>query len=264
MRGEKDKVEACSKWRPLDLISSSLSYVLLMFVLGLPVWWKTTQVYRVSLPYAEIDALAQVKLKVDLLLVSEDAKDGHFWGPKILEHLSGKDAKFSPFFKKIDLLTGFFPSDSPSYTFSLNSRVPNTEEKKLLDSAKSLGELDHSLAKLQRNLPVGMLVLFGLPASVSFSLASPISLGNHRSLFFGSNAATPSSVVAVLKEVVLGEAAVNSTLTSLEAPRYFYSRTLSHLRLSVILLDMKKTHLIDGDDCEGSQRPPDTMSSSPF
>ena len=31
-------------------------------VVGLPLWWKTTEVYRVSLPYSDIDTLADTKV----------------------------------------------------------------------------------------------------------------------------------------------------------------------------------------------------------
>ena len=31
-------------------------------VVGLPLWWKTTEVYRVSLPYSDIETLADAKV----------------------------------------------------------------------------------------------------------------------------------------------------------------------------------------------------------
>jgi len=31
-------------------------------IIGLPLWWKTTEVYRVSLPYSDIEELAKVKV----------------------------------------------------------------------------------------------------------------------------------------------------------------------------------------------------------
>ena len=76
--------------RPENLASAS--YVFIMLVLGVPVWWKTTEVYRVSLPYEDIDELSQTvptTLKVNLLLVTTDMKKYDQWGPQIQEHLQG-------------------------------------------------------------------------------------------------------------------------------------------------------------------------------
>ena len=37
---------------------SALSILLFSLCVGLPVWWKTTEVYRCPLPYKQIGALA--------------------------------------------------------------------------------------------------------------------------------------------------------------------------------------------------------------
>ena len=67
--------------------------MLLFLVVGTPVWYKTTEVYRVSLPYQEIEDLPGgdgLKLRVDLHLVSEDARQTHRWGPSIQPLLKGE------------------------------------------------------------------------------------------------------------------------------------------------------------------------------
>jgi phosphatidylinositol glycan class S len=38
-------------------IFAAVAYVVVLIVIGLPLWWKTTEVYRVSLPYSRIAAL---------------------------------------------------------------------------------------------------------------------------------------------------------------------------------------------------------------
>lgn len=43
---------------------ASISFILLILVLGLPMWWKTTEVYRVKLPYNEIANLTNVPITV--------------------------------------------------------------------------------------------------------------------------------------------------------------------------------------------------------
>ncbi len=68
---------------------AAASYLLLMLAVGLPIWWRTTEVYRVTLPYAEIDRLAQdlqTRMRAELLLISsEDVK----MGPKVQALLKG-------------------------------------------------------------------------------------------------------------------------------------------------------------------------------
>lgn len=54
---------------------SSLSFALIFILVGIPVWWKATTVYRVSLPYSEIDDLSSKKVvhlvRVHVLLVEK-------------------------------------------------------------------------------------------------------------------------------------------------------------------------------------------------
>lgn len=39
-------------------IWASLSFIFIIIVLGIPMWWKTTQVYRATLPYDGIKGLS--------------------------------------------------------------------------------------------------------------------------------------------------------------------------------------------------------------
>ena len=80
---------------------SSLMYVVVMMGLGLPVWWKTTEVYRVNLPYGEIEDLrSNLQLKVNLQLVTTDTKKDQQWGPQMQSHLQGNFKHYRPFSKK--------------------------------------------------------------------------------------------------------------------------------------------------------------------
>jgi hypothetical protein len=40
---------------------AALSIGIIFVVIGLPVWWKTTEVYRVHLPHGEIASLANLQ-----------------------------------------------------------------------------------------------------------------------------------------------------------------------------------------------------------
>lgn len=52
---------------------------MVIVLIGVPMWWKTTEVYRVSLPYAEIEALSEVPIKatirMGLFVKSADRKE---------------------------------------------------------------------------------------------------------------------------------------------------------------------------------------------
>ncbi|NXP37645.1 PIGS transamidase, partial [Leiothrix lutea] len=50
---------------------AALSFATIAVVLGLPLWWKTTETYRAALPYSDIDGLAQqpVQLVVPMAVV---------------------------------------------------------------------------------------------------------------------------------------------------------------------------------------------------
>lgn len=45
---------------------SALSFAVMLVLVGIPLWWKTTEVYRVTLPYSEIDALDADSFKISL------------------------------------------------------------------------------------------------------------------------------------------------------------------------------------------------------
>lgn len=41
---------------------AALSFAAIAVVLGLPLWWRTTETYRAALPYADIDGLGQLSV----------------------------------------------------------------------------------------------------------------------------------------------------------------------------------------------------------
>ena len=49
---------------------SSLAILFVSLFVGLPIWWKTTEVYRSPLPYEEIRSLAQVQVGFILTMFS--------------------------------------------------------------------------------------------------------------------------------------------------------------------------------------------------
>lgn len=49
------KQESVSEAEESNRMWASASFVGVLFIIGVPLWWKTTEVYRVSLPYAKIN-----------------------------------------------------------------------------------------------------------------------------------------------------------------------------------------------------------------
>ena len=94
MSQSEKKYSVEKKWGLL----SSASYAVLMLVIGVPMWWKTTEVYRVSLPYFEIKDLTHIlnlNLKVDIKLISTyDVQEGsHQLGQQLQNGLKGTRKK---------------------------------------------------------------------------------------------------------------------------------------------------------------------------
>jgi len=48
---------------------AALSIGLICLIIGVPIWWKTTEVYRVPLPYSEISALADLTVMLFIYLI---------------------------------------------------------------------------------------------------------------------------------------------------------------------------------------------------
>lgn len=66
LTSSKDDFEVYRMW-------SAISFSVMLIIIGIPLWWKTTEVYRASLPYNEIDALdpSRVKIKTNVLIYSK-------------------------------------------------------------------------------------------------------------------------------------------------------------------------------------------------
>ena len=64
-------------------IQACIGYAMVILVIGIPVWFSTTKVYRASLPYEEIENLPDPKISQSILLISQDARNDHSIGPKL-------------------------------------------------------------------------------------------------------------------------------------------------------------------------------------
>ena len=177
---------------------ASLSFVVQMLLVVVPVWWKTTEVYRASLPYSEIENLHSLPLqqKSNILLVTIDAEDSHVRGPS-----------FQNVLKK-----------SQIFDIGLTVRTPHEGEKKIMETASDISVIDQQIgARLMQGNP-GSLAFVEVsldykPLSIElqsvqipsglFTEAPHIVIGNHRTVFYSSF--VPSEdLAAVAVDTLLG------------------------------------------------------------
>jgi len=210
--------EATGLWKHL----ASLSFVVQMLVIVLPVWWKTTEVYRASLPYSEIENLHSLPLvqKSNILLVTIDAEDSHVRGPAFQNVLK----------------------QSKIFDISLTVRTPHEDEMKIMEDSKDLRIIDEKIgSRLMQGNP-GSLAFLEVPPGL-FSEVPHIVIGNQRTVYYSSF--VPSEqLAAVAVDSLLGEPRMLSLirkLTSSSSNRPAPSessrkRTTGHLDIFLSLL----------------------------
>ncbi len=194
---------------------AAASYVLVFLVLGLPVWWRTTDVYRVALPYDQIDSMGFAVMRAEVLLVApQDAPDQV--GQGLQQALKGGQPHLPP--NESYFLTVFPIPDSPVYSYYLSLRAPSPEEAKRAAEATMLEDLDAALAPLHANVLTGTVILLQVGPEL-LGKGVQVAVGNGRTVFF-SPEADPKLLASVVREVVLGESAIAKTLDSIEEPSH--------------------------------------------
>ncbi|KAL1428615.1 hypothetical protein MTO96_002973 [Rhipicephalus appendiculatus] len=94
-----------SEKKGLTHVSAGISFILIFVFVGLPVWWKTTTVYRVNLPYDEIETLStktavhHIKVEVVPCDVSAPVREGFI---ERLKEASSQDAANIPELSDVD------------------------------------------------------------------------------------------------------------------------------------------------------------------
>ena len=237
---------------------ASLSFVAQMVLIVLPVWWKTTEVYRASLPYSEIENLHSLPLvqKSNILLVTIDAEDTHVRGPS-----------FQNVLKKSNI-----------FDISLTVRTPHDEENKIMEAAKDISIIDEKIgSRLMQGNPgslafvevrTGMLKIFPrvslfvvkVPPSL-FSELPHIVVGNHRTVFY-SNSVPSEDLAAVAVDTLLGEPKMLSLirkLTSSSSDRPAPSessrkRTIGQLDIFLSLLIPEPEYVMATWDVAGASK----------
>ena len=180
---------------------SALSYLLLMVLIGGPIWWKTTEVYRVSLPYNRIEALPATRhFTVNVQLVTTDTRKDHQLGPKVQAEINAET--------------------SPIFSLSLRGRAPTQEENAAMASSKSLTDLDDRVSRLHGSFMPGTVFLFEVPeGKFDSGGGANIMVGRHRCVYF-TRGADVRHLVDILRETVLGESNARKVLESVRAPSH--------------------------------------------
>jgi len=172
---------------------AAASYAFLMLVVGVPVWWKTTEVYRAYVPYSDIANLETLPVlqKANVLLITTDAEDSHLRGPIFQKTLS----------------------QSNMYDISLAVRVPHHSENEIVENAVDISEIDEKIgSRLMKDNP-GSVAFLEVPSKL-FTEIPHIVVGNHRTVYY--SAYVPSEdLAAVAVDTILGEPLMNSMYRSL-------------------------------------------------
>jgi len=160
---------------------SAIAFSIIILGAGIPLWWKTTEVYRVDLPYSEIEELQALppRVAVNVTLLTRDP--------------AGTSRRV------VELAKGFESSElfevllSPAKLEAAES-VATLEEKDKQTNPGSFKIVE------MKSLPNGSVVL-----------------GNHRSLYFHPEAET-ETILHVMRKWVFREDYLKELVASLEQP----------------------------------------------
>ena len=173
-------------------ICAAWGYTIVILGIGLPVWWLTTTIYRAKLPYDEIANLAEPKISMSVLLISQDAQDEHKVGPVLQKALSA----------------------SRLFNLEFRSRVRSDPEEDAYVAFKSLEELDQRLGQLHENLQ-NSLVIFEAPPLL-FKGPQVLAFGQGRTLMYKSGC-DPEKLAGAVKSV-LGMGILDNIATAIMSP----------------------------------------------
>ncbi|KAJ6657285.1 hypothetical protein lerEdw1_002652 [Lerista edwardsae] len=149
---------------------AALSFATIAIVVGLPLWWKTTETYRASLPYSEIAELDTLMFQLTVPISVVFAKGA------LLEDQERK----LPFRHTQEVETPLNPQTSVMSRYEVSYRCATAQEEKVL-SQSSAQEADNGLLPIQ-GAPVGSLTIYVIPpSSVLLPQETVMYIGKHRS-----------------------------------------------------------------------------------
>lgn len=171
-------------------IFAAVAYAVVLILIGLPLWWKTTDVYRVSLPYSRIAALdsLDVTLGMNISISTLDPARGD---------------------KLVADLKDIFKT---SKLFQLTFLAVSLEKK---DLASVCNPEDLENASFQPRKP-GELLLLEVPGLSRFT-ANHVLAGLKRTVYFSSET-TAVKLSEVLESWLLQEKSLRQTVAAMTTP----------------------------------------------
>lgn len=170
---------------------AAAGFAVVLLVVGVPVWWFTTTVYRAQLPYGTIETLSS----------------------QLRHHTVGITTigSLPPTFQD-DLAKSL--GSMQTVRFLMSQRQPTKEEWEVLQSAKTTRELDGRMSRLVR-VAAGMLAVVVLPQDM---VINEVVVGTDRLIYI-----KPSADLQVVSTVVR-----NMVMDPLASRYAFSSRPLHH------------------------------------
>ncbi|XP_034255162.1 GPI transamidase component PIG-S isoform X2 [Thrips palmi] len=190
----KETSEFSEKEEDVDIrMYAAISFVFLLLVVGIPLWWKTTEVYRVHVPYGRIDDLkeADVVFPAHVTILSKETERVN----SLLKHLSSALSNTGNGIINVD-----FKGRSD---FDVNKVLT-------AESLQALDEMD-----LFPN-EVSHIYLLEVPGMLRFT-AKDVIVGRKRVVYF-STQAKPETLHAVLSQWIIRADALFRTKAIIEAP----------------------------------------------
>ncbi|XP_053131578.1 GPI transamidase component PIG-S isoform X1 [Hemicordylus capensis] len=169
---------------------AALSFATIAILVGLPLWWKTTETYRASLPYTEIAELDTLLFQLTVPMSVVFAKG---------TLLAGQERKL-PFrnTQETEMLLNSKTSVTSRYEVSYRQATPQEEKALLLASVQ---EADDQLSPAQ-GAPVGSLTVYVIPqGSRLLPQESDMYIGKHRSAVVRAPPAAKDTLLAVDAQV---------------------------------------------------------------
>ncbi|XP_076317043.1 phosphatidylinositol glycan anchor biosynthesis class S isoform X2 [Tachypleus tridentatus] len=169
--------------RDAGAVYAICTFALIFAFVGFPLWWKTTEVFRVPLPYQKMDSLPMQKvthlIEVTIVLIDNSVEKSSLW-----EHLT---------------LFNLKSSDQLEFKYHFNLREPFPEERRAIVESSNLMDLDRKLHELDLMKKLGSLWMYILPTNM-FEFKQP-TVGSHRAAYLQSSSSAVSLSVELMRVV---------------------------------------------------------------
>ncbi|XP_066267984.1 GPI transamidase component PIG-S-like isoform X2 [Branchiostoma lanceolatum] len=166
------KLKDVASTEAVTQVYATLGVALVVVVIGVPLWWKTTEVYRATLPYGDIGQLKDTQVIYNVgvefvLPLQTQPQDLLDWREQVDQHL--------------DTGTAYSPI-SPHYDIKV--RTTNKDERTVINQNGSMEALDSRLTHLKPSA-VGSCTVYLL--AKDSSLEATAYIGRHRTAFVKSS-----------------------------------------------------------------------------